>query len=168
MNLSTLSTLNPAAIAVFNELASRERFRKETNIKVFFKELKRDGNSLLNYDDVASVFENLQKLNLGSIIAGRNGKAERFIWGYNLKDVVRAAKGELPLNEMEVLMPLSKLKKSSFKKINSNEPVRHVTTTSKGQMEIITVNPKTKEINKYSVEEHIHRMIVGLLDAIKD
>lgn len=93
--LAKLAKKSNAASAIFDDMANRERFRREYNLKRLHKELSEKSKKPIDDKEFLETFKALQAAGLGSLIVGRGGKEDRFIWDYNLKDVARCAKGEI-------------------------------------------------------------------------
>lgn len=90
MKLQQIASENETAKAVFSTWAQRRRFRRETNLPRFEASLLQDGHKIVR-QDFLQLFKRLEDAGIGSIIVGRHGKPNRFVWNYNLKDVAKNA-----------------------------------------------------------------------------
>ncbi len=93
--IAGLANLSKTAAILIDEFASRERHRGRSDLRKMFNALKEE-HAEVNKDDFMRVFEELQKLGLGSIIIGRGTSPTRFVWNYNLKEIGLAAQGRIP------------------------------------------------------------------------
>ena len=75
---------------VFEVLSERQRHRQRTDLKNLYRAVKRNEPSL-DEDAFMDVFKGLDKAGAGSLIIGRRGNPNRFIWKYNLKAIAEAA-----------------------------------------------------------------------------
>lgn len=88
---------NAVAYSIFKELSQRERYRKVTDLRRLFYEMRNKKcfgpeTDIQAFMDVFKMFDKDAKL--GSFIIGRNNHPHRFQWNYNLKDLARMALGE--------------------------------------------------------------------------
>lgn len=90
---------NSTAKTVFQALDKRQRYRKETNLTKLEHSLLNSGEKIVS-DEYFDTFKKLESLGIGSLVLGRKGKPNRFIWNYSLKDVAKAAVKDLSPNEM--------------------------------------------------------------------
>lgn len=94
--LRDLYQKNPAARAILDEFAGRERNRTETKVdNLLYVTLE---NRPIARGEIIQVFQELQAIGCGSFVVGRKGHASRFSWTVGLPSVGKAAAGEdLPL-----------------------------------------------------------------------
>ncbi len=113
MNLNQLKTLNDAAVATFEELSQRQRYRKDTNLRRFRKALS-EKHGTIDLHQLEEVFRHMEQLGLGSLVIGRDDKPTRFVWKYNLKDVAKAAEtGVMPERMLGGKKPKIDIKKQA-------------------------------------------------------
>lgn len=87
---------------IFNSLAQRKRFRRETNLKKFQETLLNEGLGIKE-EDYFETFKALEKMGIGSLVIGRKGNANRFIWNYSLKEVAKSAVNKKELTDVQRL-----------------------------------------------------------------
>jgi hypothetical protein len=92
--LKTIANESPTSQAVFDHLASRQRFRVRTNLVKLKYDLIHNGKKVVD-NEYLGTFKKLHELGVGNLIVGRRGKPNRFIWNFNLKDIGQAAFNEL-------------------------------------------------------------------------
>jgi len=88
MNVTMLTKVaqsGRAADVVFKYLAGRERSTWNLNLSRVFADLTADGTSI-NREAFNQVFMDLQKAGAGTIVHGRRGGANRFMWQYNFRE----------------------------------------------------------------------------------
>lgn len=103
-SLTELAAQNNTAKILFNELSQRERFRSRSDLRKLFAKLSGEHRGM-DKNDFMELFQTLQDMGLGSIIHGRGTNPTRFDWHYNLKDIGLAAKGKLPMSQIQSLSP---------------------------------------------------------------
>lgn len=91
--IKTIAESSDTSKAIFDVLKDRKRFRRYTNLSQFNQVLLNKGYKVVE-DEYFDTFKALEKAGAGSLIIGRKGNPNRFIWDYNLKDVAKAASGE--------------------------------------------------------------------------
>lgn len=98
---------NPTAKEVGKALGRRERDRSVTNLNWFkYDLLSGPGQPSIAMNDFITVFSELEKLGVGSLIRGRKQKngtvtPPRFNWNYSIKDIARAAAGQIDKTEVK-------------------------------------------------------------------
>jgi hypothetical protein len=107
-NINQVATLNEAAVAAFNTFAERQRFRSNTNLVRFHRELE-EKHGKVDEGQLLEVFKALEQAGAGSLILNRKPYKTRFAWNYSLRDVAKLAKGEIKPDE------LTKVKKPTKK-----------------------------------------------------
>lgn len=100
VTVQTLAGLNPVAAIMFKDFGKRERQRRETTLTRFQRHLSDTYKKDIDWDQLVAAFKALNDLGLGALITGRGQRAHRFKWGYSLRDVARAAAGEIKFEEM--------------------------------------------------------------------
>lgn len=93
-NKETVKTVfesNHTAGTIRDVLSKRIRFRHQTNLNKFRNDLLSAGHKIVEKEYIET-FQKLDQLGVGSLIIGRRGKPNRFLWNYNLKDVAKSAK----------------------------------------------------------------------------
>lgn len=102
---------NPVAKLVFDVLAERQRHRQRTDLNNLFRAMRRD-NPDLSEREYLEVFKTLQMNGAGSLIIGRRGNPNRFIWKYNLKDLAEKIKtnglNHSTIKHLELIKPEAK------------------------------------------------------------
>lgn len=98
MNLEQIPTLNDAAVAAFDVFSKRRRFRSNTNLSRFHRELELKYGTI-DENQLLETFKALENAGMGSLIMSRKKDRTRFAWNYSLKDVARMSKGEISKNE---------------------------------------------------------------------
>lgn len=91
LSVKSIANSSEAAKAIFDELGSRKRYRKYTNLDQFKHLLMSKGLKVVD-TEYWKTLKDMEKAGLGTIIIGRRGNPDRFIWNYNLKSVAQAAK----------------------------------------------------------------------------
>jgi hypothetical protein len=76
---------------VMGILSERQRHRQRTDLKNLYRGAKRV-EPKIDEDQFMEVFKKLAASGAGSLIIGRRGNPNRFIWKYNLKDIAEAVK----------------------------------------------------------------------------
>lgn len=89
-SIQNLAKQNETSEGALMLLAMRERHRHETDVARFKLALLKQGIKVVD-TDLTALFGKLQELGAGAYVHGRNGKADRFKWHYNLKDVAGLA-----------------------------------------------------------------------------
>lgn len=92
-DIQKLANENETAKSILTHFASRERFRRETDMNRFQSVLLRTGSKVVE-KDYHETFKRFQELGLGSIVYGRGNNPTRFVWNYDLKTVGKAAVGQ--------------------------------------------------------------------------
>ena len=75
---------------VFNVLSERNRHRSRTDLKNLYRSIKKMEPDI-DEEQFMAVFKGLAAAGAGSLIIGRRGNPNRFIWKYNLKAIADAA-----------------------------------------------------------------------------
>jgi hypothetical protein len=106
MKVSDIAKKTVAGRKVFSYLSTRERHRNRTDLRQLYTSVFEEGDST-SYEDFIKVFQELHNAQVGVLIRGRRNDPDRFQWRYNLKDVAKAAKGEIELGEAPKAEPVS-------------------------------------------------------------
>lgn len=88
MNVTMLTKVaqsSKAADVVFKYLAGRERAAWTLNLSRMYTDVTADGSNL-SRETFNKVFEDLQKAGAGTIVHGRRGNPNRFVWNYNFRE----------------------------------------------------------------------------------
>lgn len=94
MDTSKLQKLyndNPAAKALLDELADRDRNQSETRTDRMVHLLRENE---VKRADLIQVFRELEKLDVGRYVEGRRGWPSRFVWSVKSANAGRLARGE--------------------------------------------------------------------------
>lgn len=95
--LKELYRTNPAAQAMLDEFARRERNRTETKVDNLLS-LKVNDRPIIR-GEIIQVLQELERIGCGTFIVGRKGHPSRFQWTVGLPSVGKAAAGEdVPLD----------------------------------------------------------------------
>lgn len=107
--LHTVATSTPTAqeVTLFHAARQRDARMGTTDIQSTEKRLLRMGKRIVHVE-YTQYWNDLEKAGVGSIIRGRNGKADRFAWNYSLKEVAIAAMESKDLKATEVSTPSPK------------------------------------------------------------
>jgi hypothetical protein len=84
---------NPAAKAVLDHFATRQRDRTETTVDRVFELLLSEGKTLARAE-LVQVFRELQDLGAGVFVVGRKGHPSRFRWSVSATQLARSAAGD--------------------------------------------------------------------------
>lgn len=116
--LQTFAKSNELGKYVFEALSSRERAAARSDIDAIFRELESGKQAELNYFKYLDVWKMLEDKKLGTLVYGRRGNPNRFVWNTNLKHLGRIALGLPP----ETLPEGKKKVVASEPEVSSNEP----------------------------------------------
>lgn len=95
LNVKTLKALyasDPAAKAILDEFASRQRNQQATKLEQLRYRLNNAGVGVAK-SDVIRILRKLDELGCGDFRTGRKGHPTRFLWKYDLVSVGKAAAG---------------------------------------------------------------------------
>ncbi len=148
---------------VYKVLGSRQRIRQQTDLTVLYRQIKRlDRN--VNEKDFLATFRKLEADGAGSLVIGRRGNPNRFIWKYNLKDVATLANKNKPLSG------LKPLEETNHRLVQFTKPTRKVAVVKpkqlkraiKRQTEVLAAKPMLQIVinipegtNKQDVQAYI-------------
>lgn len=107
-----------AAKTIFKVFGKRQRFRRHTNLDLFFKVIAQEDPSITEREFL-EVFKTLQNQGAGSLVIGRKDNPTRFVWNYNLKEVANVARRGRGLQGLD---PLPKRSKYIPTLLNSDKP----------------------------------------------
>lgn len=99
---------NETALLVSKSLAARKRMRHFTDINRTETQLKRAGNPVV-HPDFIKYWKDLQAAGAGSIVYGRKGNPDRFMWKYDLKTVSHIALTQSSKETPQALEPVKKI-----------------------------------------------------------
>jgi hypothetical protein len=95
--------MNQVNEMIFKALGNRQRIRTQLDLTQMYRMMKRELG--VGDQEFLAAFRLLEVQGAGSLIIGRRGNPNRFVWKYNLKQVAQAAlKGE----NLKGLEPLDK------------------------------------------------------------
>ena len=129
MNVSTLTkvaTSSRASEIVFKHLAGRERAAWTSNLGRLYNEVTANGTNL-SREAFNKVFEDLQKAGAGTIVLGRRGGANRFVWSYNFRDAAS-----------QTLSSLQAVKKTAAKALEA-KPQAPAASSAKAEGTVIQI-----------------------------
>lgn len=144
LSVKEIANSSEAAKAIFDELGSRQRYRKYTNLDQFKHLLMSKGVKVVD-SDYWKTLKEMEKAGLGTIIIGRRGNPDRFIWNYNLKSVAQAAKD--PATQLQSIENTPVKRKASLKKTAKHKRGRPLGSKNKkretaSNVIVLTVNKK--------------------------
>lgn len=133
-NLQGLAALNPVAALMVKDFGKRERQRRITTLTRYQRHLADTYNKEINWDQLVETFKVLNNLGVGALVTGRGQRAHRFKWGFSLRDVARAAGGEIKFEEMSktptgktrIVYPKNYKKKHLRSKVKSGKATKSV------------------------------------------
>ncbi len=170
-SIATLSVLNPVAKTIIDDFAKRQRLRRETTLDRYERHLA-DTYGQIDHNQLVETFQTMENLGLGSLISGRGGKPSRFIWKYSLRDVARAAKGEIKAEEMG-LTPTGKTRIVRSKVVNPKpqsvivpEVAAPVAQSSTGELAEVMVLGKDGVLKKYEIAPDKEHAFLSVLAAL--
>lgn len=128
-NLQGIAGLNPVAALMIKDFGKRERQRRVTTLTRYQRHLAQTYKKEIDWAQLVSTFKALNDLGLGALVTGRGAMSHRFKWGYSLRDVARAAAGEIKFEEMSktptgktrIVYPKNYAKKSLRNKVKSGK-----------------------------------------------
>lgn len=88
--LKVINTESATAQAISNELKQRQRIHHFIDITRFRRNLVKSGKPVAE-TDYMKYWKSLQNEGAGSIVYGRKGKPDRFLFNYSLKDIAAAS-----------------------------------------------------------------------------
>jgi hypothetical protein len=91
--LSTFTKDNELAMEVFKALSARERSSARSDIDAIFRELEGSLKREIDYFKYVAVWQEMESSGLGTLVHGRKGNPNRFVWKANLKEVGRQVLG---------------------------------------------------------------------------
>lgn len=159
-SLKQVAQLNDASVALFTEFAERKRFRRNVNLKRLRRELSQKFGDI-NSQQLLETFKQMQNLGLGSIIYGRGGKSTQFLWNFDLKDVAKAAKGEIKAADLVPLRPLIQKRRKYQNRAPKSTQV--VPTTN---FEVLLVPIGSNEIKRFIIPSEHQKMFVTFLSSL--
>lgn len=136
-NIKSIATETNTSKTIFDALERRQRYRRQTNLSKFESQLLNNGEKIVN-DEYLNTFKKLETAGVGSLIIGRRGKPNRFVWNYSLKDVAKAAKEEVNLSS------LPKMQMGSRKRLSRGRPPKVTPTPKRASPEGISVTINLK------------------------
>lgn len=151
--LNTLVKESPTAQTVVDILASRKRFRRDSNIDALWSRILREKHGKVDREDYFKTFAAFQNEGFGNLVHGRGGKKTRFVWNLDLKQVANAVKkGETVAPEKAKLPPPINVKS---KKVNKPK----VLTTKKLDSQIQITISLPKGINTEQMQSVIEKLL---------
>ncbi len=161
-NLAKVATLNDAAVAAFETFSGRQRFRSNTNLRRFHRELE-DKYGKIDEKQLIETFKSLQDAGMGSLIVGRNKSKTRFAWNYSLRDVAKLAKGEVNPDEVvKITKPVRRyIRPTPIQQPQTPAPIAQ----SDNETEVMVVNGDGK-LHKYAVAPEKMGAFKALLESL--
>jgi hypothetical protein len=102
---------------IYKVLGSRQRIRQQTDLTQLYRQIKKLDKTV----DEKSFLATFRKLELdgaGSLVIGRRGNPNRFVWKYNLKDVATR------LNKNKSIDDLKPLEETNSRLVQFTKPAR--------------------------------------------
>lgn len=115
-----------ASKIVMDYLNNRQRGAARTDLSNAYRIVRR-AHPEIEEQDFMSVFKSMQSLGLGSMIIGRNGNPNRFVWKYTLKEAVEKFQASIPAKDVPKV-------------------IRRAKKTVMPQQIVINLNPETPKI----------------------
>lgn len=146
--LGQVAKLNDAAQKAFETFGQRQRFRSNTNLKRFQRELELKYKTAVDDKQLLETFKGLEDAGMGSLIIGRKSQNTRFAWQYSLRDVAKLAKGEISANEVTKIP--SRPVKHRIKRANAvavSQPIPEPVQQASATEVIIIKNGDVKRLN---------------------
>lgn len=101
-----------AGRTIFHALASRERFRRTTDLSRLYRFIVATIDDSMREEEFLGVFKHLSDMKLGKLIIGRKLNPNRFRWYYNLREAASAALDNKPLSDLTQLPKPPRTKRS--------------------------------------------------------
>lgn len=139
--------MNQVEGLVYKVLGSRRRVRQETNLTVLYRTIKRMDKTI-NEKDFLAAFRALEAKGAGTLVIGRKGNPNRFVWDYNLKD---AAKTVMKGKSLTSLKPLQE----------TNERLVQFKEKAKRQVRIVKPEPSV-ELSQANTIEPTLQIVLNL------
>lgn len=118
--LQTFANTSDLNKDVFEALSIRERSAARSDIDAIFRELEAKNKKELNYFKFLDVWKMLEDKKLGTLVYGRRGNPNRFVWNTSLKQVGRIALG-LPIQSSPATVSTNMSTKAKNKDTSLNE-----------------------------------------------
>lgn len=170
---------DPTAKLVFDILAERNRHRQRTDIKNLFRMAQKIENKL-DYPSFLEVFKKLQANDVGSLIIGRRGNPDRFVWNYNLKAFANKVKANglnpTTLKQLDLVtdakLPINAVKRATRRPVkNATKGMRRGRKprlmASKSESQVNTAGPLVLNINLGEMSLQDRQAFVELLAGVK-
>ncbi len=173
LSIANLADLNPVAKNIVADLGKRLRLRRKTNIPRYQRHLADQFGSEVDEAQLVDTFKKMESLGLGSLVNGRGGKPSRFVWKYSLRDVAKAARGEIKPEEMS-LAPTGKTRivRSTKPKVKvapakpiEPSPISAPITQSQSGTEILVIGPDG-HVKKFQVTPDKEQAFLSVLQAL--
>lgn len=131
---------------VYKVLGARQRVRQQTDLTQLYKDIRRMDKTV-DEKDFLNTFKDLESKGVGSLIIGRRGNPNRFIWKYNLKDVATR------LNKNKSIDDLKPLEETNHRLVQFvGKPKKVSVVKPKELKRAITRQPKTVMVAKPSLQ----------------
>ncbi len=141
---------------VLGILSERQRHRQRTDLKNLYRQSKKSDPNI-DEDKFMDVFRSLAAAGAGSLIVGRRGNPNRFIWKYNLKDIAEAAQtsgvkpstfqslADKPKEEVKAVAEPRKIKRSKrvIKAVQMKPKAEVMVKTRKPRKQALAAKPGT-------------------------
>lgn len=170
--LKSWATMNDAAVAAVEEMAKRERARRETNLAQFRNELSEKFGEI-NSGQLHQAFKKAQSLGLGALVDDPETGSAKFVWNYNLKEVAQAAKGKLDAAKLAPAKAWSKPPRQSVPKGRQasrrviSEPVSQPTYSKSAEsIKLVIISGMSGEV--FSVPADKSQLLYQFIRALSD
>lgn len=140
------SQMNDAAVAAFDTFNARKRFRSNTNLVRFHRELEEKYGKPIQEKQLEDMFKALEQAGMGSLIVSRNKNNTRFAWNYSLRDVAKASKGGVKPEELQKVV--IKAKPKIIRRGRAKAPEAPITASEPAEA------PKVQEVLDVLVIRH--------------
>lgn len=166
--LSKLSKKTPALVAIFDDMGNRERFRREYNLKRLHKELNEGSKKTIEYSEFINGFKDMEEAGLGSLVIGRGGKEDRWLFNYNLKDIYRCAKGEIKPDQMAKLRNDTPREREPQEEAFTAQETGIKASTGGSALDVIIISPRGTGVERIRINPDKEKMFREFLKILTE
>lgn len=170
-SVKELAHSNTTASAIFLAFSQRERGRHVINLDLIYTRLEAEGVRM-SHTDYFGTFKRLEELDIGKLVYGRKGNANRFIWSYDLKDVAKIGLGNKDIDPKAIAPRQSRGVNKTNMAVSNVRPTTQEDTLESKQANVETKStvktPKVKATRKYTHKKYVNiKVPVELLEFLK-